>query len=217
MNYLGLLTKQNISIFLIWLFHISGIVGIIYSDASWFVSATPINLLLSFILLLANTRLNKRLVFLLLSCFTTGMAAEILGVRYGFIFGEYAYGAVLGVKLMEVPLLIGINWCILVFITGNIAQFFSDSFWIKTFVGVALMLALDLVIEPVAPVLDFWIFTDGLASFHNYLGWGLVALPLQMTFHKWKITIEGFYPFHLYILQFLFFTILLIKINSIGI
>ena len=217
MNYLGLLTKQNISIFLIWLFHISGIVGIIYSDASWFVSATPINLLLSFILLLANTRLNKRLVFLLLSCFTTGMAAEILGVRYGFIFGEYAYGAVLGVKLMEVPLLIGINWCILIFITGNIAQFFSDSFWIKTFVGVALMLALDLVIEPVAPVLDFWIFTDGLASFHNYLGWGLVALPLQMTFHKWKITIEGFYPFHLYILQFLFFTILLIKINSIGI
>ena len=217
MNYSGLFTKQNISIFLIWLFHISGIVGIIYSDASWFVSATPINLLLSFILLLANTRLNKRLVFLLLSCFTTGMAAETLGVRYGFIFGEYAYGAVLGVKLMEVPLLIGINWCILVFITGNIAQFFSDSFWIKTFVGVALMLALDLVIEPVAPVLDFWIFTDGLASFHNYLGWGLVALPLQMTFHKWKITIEGFYPFHLYILQFLFFTILLIKINSIGI
>jgi putative membrane protein len=217
MNYSGLLTIQNISIFLIWLFHISGIVGIIYSDASWFVSATPINLLLSFILLLANTRLNKRLVFLLLSCFSTGMAAEILGVRYGFIFGEYAYGAVLGVKLMEVPLLIGINWCILVFITGNIAQFFSDSFWIKTFVGVALMLALDLVIEPVAPVLDFWIFTDGLASFHNYLGWGLVALPLQMTFHKWKITIEGFYPFHLYILQFLFFTILLIKINSIGI
>ena len=217
MNNLGLLTKQNISIFLIWLFHISGIVGIIYSDASWFVGATPINLLLSFILLLVNTRLNNRLVFLLLSCFTTGMAAEILGVRYGFIFGEYAYGEVLGVKLKEVPLLIGINWCILIFITGNIAQFFSDSFWIKTFVGVALMLALDLVIEPVAPVLDFWIFTDGLASFHNYLGWGLVALPLQMTFHKWKITIEGFYPFHLYILQFLFFTILLIKINSIGI
>jgi putative membrane protein len=217
MNYLGLLTKQNISIFLIWLFHVSGIVGIIYSDASWFIGATPVNLLLSFILLLANTQLNKRLVFLLLSCFTIGMAAEIIGVRYGFIFGEYAYGAVLGVKFMEVPLLIGINWCILIFITGNIAQFFSDSFWVKTFVGVALMLALDMVIEPVAPVLDFWTFADGLASFHNYLGWALVALPLQMAFHKWKITIEGFYPFHLFILQFLFFTILLIKINSIGI
>jgi putative membrane protein len=217
MNYLGLLTKQNTSIFLIWLFHVSGMVGIIYSDASWFIGATSVNLLLSFMLLLANTQLNKRLVFLLLSCFIIGMAAEILGVRYGFIFGEYAYGAVLGLKFMEVPLLIGINWCILIFITGNIAQFFSDSFWIKTFVGVALLLALDMVIEPVAPVLDFWTFADGLASFHNYLGWALVGLPLQMAFHKWEITFEGFYTFHLYILQFLFFTILLIKINSIGI
>ena len=91
MNYLGLFTKQNTSIFLIWLFHVSGMVGIIYSDASWFIGATPVNLLLSFMLLLANTQLNKRLVFLLLSCFIIGMAAEILGVRYGFIFGEYAY------------------------------------------------------------------------------------------------------------------------------
>jgi len=217
MNPKELLTKQNSSIFLIWLFHISGIIGIIYSDTSWFVGATPINLVLSFILLLVNTRMNQRLVYLLLSCFSVGMAAEILGVRYGFIFGEYSYGAVLGLKVMEVPLLIGINWCILIFITGTIAQFFTESFWIRTLLGVGLMLALDLVIEPVAPVLDFWTFKEGLASFHNYLGWALVALPLQMAFHKWKITIDGFYPFHLYILQFLFFTLLLIKINSIGI
>jgi putative membrane protein len=217
MNPKELLTKQNSSIFLIWLFHISGIIGIIYSDTSWFVGATPINLILSFILLLVNTRMNQRLVYLLLACFSVGMAAEILGVRYGFIFGEYSYGSVLGLKVMEVPLLIGINWCILIFITGTIAQFFTESFWIRTLLGVGLMLALDLVIEPVAPVLDFWTFEEGLASFHNYLGWALVALPLQMAFHKWKITIDGFYPFHLYILQFLFFTLLLIKINSIGI
>ena len=128
MNYSGLLTKQNTSIFLIWLFHVSGMVGIIYSDASWFIGATPVNLLLSFMLLLANTQLNKRLVFLLLSCFIIGMAAEILGVRYGFIFGEYAYGAVLGLKFMEVPLLIGINWCILIFITEILPNFFLIHF-----------------------------------------------------------------------------------------
>ena len=48
MNRLSLLTKQNIAIGLIWLFHVSGIMGIIYSDATWFVKATPINLILSF-------------------------------------------------------------------------------------------------------------------------------------------------------------------------
>jgi putative membrane protein len=216
MNSKSLLTKQHVSIFLIWLFHVSGIVGIIYSDASWFIRATPLNLMLSFLLLLINTKISKSTTLVLLSCFLLGMLAEILGVRYGVIFGEYAYGEMLGYKVLEVPLLIGINWCILVFITGSIAQFFSDSLWIKTLLGIGLMLALDLVIEPVAPSLDFWSFAEGIASFHNYLGWALVAFPLQLGFHKAKVTLLGAYPFHLYILQFLFFTILLIKINSIG-
>ena len=61
---------------------------------------------------------------LVLLCFITGMLAEILGVRYGFIFGEYSYGNALGTKVMGVPLMIGVNWCILIFITGFIAQFF---------------------------------------------------------------------------------------------
>ncbi|MFQ3341857.1 MAG: hypothetical protein ACI9TK_001532, partial [Flavobacteriaceae bacterium] len=33
MNSNSLLTKQNISIGLIWLFHVSGMIGIIYGDA----------------------------------------------------------------------------------------------------------------------------------------------------------------------------------------
>ena len=79
------------------------------------------------------------------------------------------------------------------------------------------MLTLDLVMEPVAPVLDFWNFTTGLASFHNYFGWALVAFRLQLIFHKAKVKMEGLFTFHLYILQFLFFIILLLKINSLGI
>ena len=217
MNYQKILTKLNVSIFLIWLFHVSGIIGIIYTNASWFIGATPINLLLSFFLLLINTKLNKNAFFMILSCFTFGMLAEILGVHYGTIFGDYNYGSVLGFKFMDVPLLIGINWCILIFTTGSIAQFFTNSFWCKTILGVGLMLTLDLVIEPIAPILDYWTFDDGVASFHNYIGWALVALPLQIAFHKCKIQIEGAYSLNLYILQFLFFTILLIKINSIGI
>ena len=36
------------SIFLIWLFHFSGVVGIGFSNKDLFVSFTPINLLISF-------------------------------------------------------------------------------------------------------------------------------------------------------------------------
>ena len=74
----SLLTKQNTAIALIWLFHVSGLIGIIYSNASWFIKGTPVNLLLSFALLLINTEWSKKMGLLVLLCFTTGMLAEIL-------------------------------------------------------------------------------------------------------------------------------------------
>jgi len=82
---------------------------------------------------------------------------------------------------------------------------------------IGLMLFLDLVMEPVAPILDFWSFESGLASFNNYIGWAVIAFPLQFIFHKVKLHTDGSFAFHLYFLQFLFFTILLLKINTLGI
>ena len=217
MKYSNILTNQNFSIGLIWLFHVSGIIGIIYSDASWFIKATPLNLMVSFILLLLNIERSKKILFLVLLCFSVGMLSEIIGVKHGFIFGKYSYGNALGPKFIEVPLMMGIVWCILVFITGFIVQLFFDTIWARIIVGIALMLFLDLVIEPVAPVLDFWTFESGLASYHNYIGWAATAFPLQLLFHKAKLKIDGSFAFHLYFLQFLFFTILLLKVNTLGI
>ena len=214
---MNLFTKQSLSIGLIWIFHISGLIGIIYSNASWFIKATPFNLLLSFALLIINIEWNKKLFLLVVTCFSVGMLSEIIGVNYGFLFGEYSYGKALGIKFKGVPLIIGINWCLLVFITGYISRFFFNSLIARTFLGIFLMLSLDIVIEPIAPVLDFWKFKEGLASFNNYIGWAIVSFPLQLLFHRLNQNIEGPFPFHLYILQFLFFTILLLKINSIGI
>ena len=214
---MNLFTKQNLSIGLIWIFHVSGLIGIIYSNASWFIKETPFNLLLSFTLLIINFKWNKKLFFLVIICFSIGMISEIIGVKYGILFGEYSYGNALGIKFLGVPLIIGINWCILVFITGYISRFFFDSLIARTFLGIFLMLSLDIVMEPIAPILDFWKFKQGLASFNNYVGWAIVSFPLQLLFHRLNHNIEGTFPFHLYILQLIFFTILLIKINSIGI
>ena len=125
MIHKDIFNKQNISITIIWIFHISGLIGIIYSNSSWFIKATPLNLALSFLLVLINTEISKKTVFLFILCFTVGMLAEIIGVNKGLIFGEYSYGDALGIKVFGVPILIGINWCILVFITG----FISDKFF----------------------------------------------------------------------------------------
>lgn len=62
------------------------------------------------------------------------MLAEILVVSYGIIFGNYKYGEILGYKVLGVPLIIGINWCILTLIKGAIFTLFLIIIGVKYFV-----------------------------------------------------------------------------------
>ena len=210
------LNIENISIALIWLFHVSGILGIIYVNSNWFISFTPLNLTLNFILLLINCKGNKRVLTIIILGFFIGMITEILGVQYGWIFGDYQYGSQLGTKLMGVPLLIGVNWAILTVITGAIAQQFYFNKFMRVLIGVGLMLFLDLLMEPLAPVLDFWVFDGEEAPLQNYLGWAAVAIFLQFGYYFLKVRINGSFPYHLYLLQIIFFSVLLIKHTTVG-
>jgi len=212
---IGQIDFQKAAIFLIWLFHVSGILGIIYGDFQWFVSATPINLLLSFALLLFALRATPKVYWVVFASFLVGMVAEGLGVNYGWIFGHYEYGDSLGLKIAGVPWLIGVNWAILVVCTAAIASDFFDHLLAKAILGVGLMLLLDAVIEPMAPVLDFWVFEGGTAPVQNYIGWALVAFPLHLLFHGLRLKISTQYTHHLFLLQVLFFTVLLLQINTL--
>ena len=211
------LNRENVSIAIIWLFHLSGIMGILYGNSEWFISATPLNLSINFILLLMNCNGHKWFFPLVILGFFTGMITEIMGVQWGWIFGDYQYGNALGYKVLGVPLLIGVNWALLTTITGAIAQQFYQNIFMRIIVGVGLMIFLDLLIEPIAPVLDFWAFDGGEAPLQNYIGWVVVALFLQSTFHYLKVSVEGWFPHQLYLLQIIFFAVLLIKQTTIGI
>lgn len=211
------LNRENISIAIIWLFHLSGILGILYGNSEWFISATPLNLSINFVLLLINCNDHKWFFPLVALGFLTGMITEILGVQWGWIFGDYQYGEALGVKVLGVPLLIGVNWALLTIITGAIAQQFYQNILMRIIIGVGLMIFLDLLIEPIAPILDFWVFEGGEAPLQNYIGWTAVALFLQAVFHYFNITIKGWFSHQLYLLQIIFFTVLLIKQTTIGI
>ena len=210
------LNIENISIVLIWLFHVSGILGIMYGNSNWFISFTPLNLTLNFLLLLINCKVNKRVLTIIILGFFIGMITEILGVQYGWIFGDYQYGNKLGTKLMGVPLLIGVNWALLTVITGVIAQQFYSNKFMRVLIGVGLMVFLDLLMEPLAPVLDFWIFDVEEAPLQNYLGWAAVSIFLQFGYYFLKVRINSSFPFHLYLLQIIFFSVLLIKFTTVG-
>ena len=200
---------SKISVFIIWLFHICGMIGISYGNKEFFLAFTPINLLVSFVLLLINQkRLNGiklKSVFLI---FIIGMVSEILGVNYGLIFGDYVYLDNLGVKISGVPVLIGLNWIILTFITGSLSSLIFKNKYISVLLGAIFMILVDLLMEPVAPLLGFWIFDLPTVPLQNYIGWFAVGI-ITHSIYQFKISEKEFtYSINLLIVNAIFFAFL---------
>ena len=207
-DYLTPVTSTaKISVGLIWLFHVSGLCGILFIDRELFLETTPINLFVTFIMLFVNQPQMDRSVALAAGfAFVMGLSVEFLGVNFGLIFGDYVYGNNLGLKIGGVPLLIGANWVMLAFITGSVAAIFFDTSALKAAVfGAFLMVLIDLIIEPVAPKFDFWEFADITAPLSNYIGWFLVAFPIQWVYQTQVKIKDRVFSFHLVLVQFFFF------------
>ena len=213
--YKDKISSNIICIVIIWTFHLTGILGILYGNSEWFINLTPLNLSLSFFLLVYTNKNHLKTIIFIFSCFIVGMISEIVGVKFGIIFGDYKYGYALGYKIFEVPILIGANWAILTISCSALSSTLFDSIYSKIIVGVFLMVMLDAVIEPIAPLLDFWEFNGGKAPLKNYLGWILVALPLNYLYHILNIKVNGSFTHHLYVLNVLFFSILLLQLNTL--
>lgn len=194
------------SVFLLWLFSLSAIVGIYAGQQDWFMSKTPLNMLLILGLTILVFPLNswkKGLLFLsigLLSIF-----AEWLGVNYGLIFGEYEYGANFGPKIGGVPYLIGVNWAFLTFATGAMTSSWFKTFWARVVSGASLMVILDYFLEESAPRFDFWYWDLGYPPLQNFIGWFVLAFIFHAMFQRLKIKGNTLFSHHLYALQLLFF------------
>ena len=203
--------KKNISIFIIWLVHISGFLGMLFYDLDFFAGFTSVNLILMSIILFFNFKLNsRRQIISILSIFLIGMITESLGVNYGLIFGDYEYGDNLGLKLFGVPFLIGINWIILTAISANFAFFLTKNKSILStiIIGALLMLAMDFVMEPIAPKLDMWRFKNLIVPSSNYIGWLIVGILTQTIYNLLFREKEIIVSINLYAAFFLFFSFL---------
>ena len=202
-------TTSEISVFIIWLFHLCGMVGISYGNKDFFLAFTPINLFISFVLLFVNQKqLESKELKSAFLIFFIGMVSEILGVNYGLIFGDYVYLDNLGVKILGVPVLIGVNWIILTFITGSLSSFIFKNKYVSILIGAILMIGLDLLIEPVAPLLGFWIFDLQKVPLQNYLGWFVIGMITQALFQFKIAEKELTFSTHLLIINAIFFAFL---------
>ncbi|TGE09377.1 carotenoid biosynthesis protein [Hymenobacter fodinae] len=189
------------------LFHVTGFLGLGFAqDKSFYLQFVPLNLLLTAGLLIAfQPRRDATFWSFVVVTMLVGFFVEVAGIRTGLIFGQYEYGPTLGPQWLDVPLIIGLNWFMLVLMGGSLANYLKLSGFLKAVVGALLLVGMDLCIEPVAVKYDFWDWRYNIIPLQNFKGWFAVALILLVYFNRLEISRRNpLVPF-LYLLQLLFF------------
>jgi len=196
------------------IFHGVGLWGLLLSGhPAYFQQLTPMNLLLTNVLLFSFHRgWNTAFVLFAAAVFAVGFLSEVVGVHTGLLFGDYRYGAALGTRLWEVPLLIGLNWLMLVYTTGHLSNFLKVHWLVRALLGALLMVLLDYFIEPVAMQYDFWSWRDNHIPASNFIGWFGVALLLQLYFQKDCFFKRNRLAPYVYLVQLLFFICLFCRL-----
>lgn len=200
--------QERLAIAVLVIFYTVGIFGILLPIHPEFIRLTPLNLLLSTTILIGfQANWNKRAVPFILICFATGFSAEVFGVQTGLLFGSYHYGEVLGPKIWNTPLLIGINWILVTFSAAAFLKWGipNQNPTLTAVLSAVAMVGLDMLIEPDAIQYQMWSWEGGKVPFRNYIGWFVVALPLQMLYHHWLKPGQNLVGAVLFVLQLLFF------------
>lgn len=204
--------KKVVTFFVV--FYFVGIVGMLLSFSfPLFVHLTPLALLLSFIaVFLFHTDYSKKALFVFISIYLLGFGVEVFGVNTGLIFGAYTYDKGLGLKLFNTPLIIGINWLLLIYISFSTIDHIKLNDWLKVFFTATILLAYDLILEPLAPVLKMWSWDAGQAPFQNYLAWFVIALIFAALVKISGINMKNRIAPLILICQLLFFAIILLTL-----
>lgn len=159
--------------------HAVGIGGIALGYADLLLPWTPMNLVICAGIVMAYTGDESPWRWAL--TMFLGFAIEVIGVTTGLLFGAYEYGSGLGPKALEVPLLMGVLWWLLLLGTHH----WSDRLlrgakrpYVRAALAATMMTALDGVIEPVAIRAGWWQWDSVDIPWTNYFTWWVAAFLL---------------------------------------
>ena len=220
-------SKQQIATAIAVLFHCIGLAGILFYDADLFATLTPMNLMLSAgLLVYTQKEKNKQFLLFVVICYLVGYLAEYLGVNHQFLFGEYRYLPAMGLQLKNVPLVIGINWFIMMYCCGITIQHFLNFMWNKLkdenqprrnnvgffaviIDGALLATFFDWLMEPIAVKLGYWQWLGhGNIPVFNYTSWFGISALLMFLFRLLSFSKQNQFAVNLLLIQFMFFLIL---------
>lgn len=166
--------------------YVAGLIGILLPlTRSFFLNLTPYMLLFSFVIVyLEEGRwvIRNLLAILLIMAFSFG--AEYLGVNYGYLFGDYSYGSILGFKYYKVPLIIPITWALLSIASRSLVNLVTNSYAISAFLTAVVITAYDFLLELVAVRFGWWWWNTGNIPIFNYICWFVLSFIFQLLFRK---------------------------------
>jgi putative membrane protein len=203
------MSRPAIAIYIIAILHIVGLFGLNSAFREFFSLLTPVNLLATAGLFFWSCKgKNTRGYLSVLLIFVCGFGIEWVGVNTGFPFGKYEYGTVLGPKVGNTPLLIGVNWSMLVLSVVFIGRLVAKSAWAIGLVGGALMTALDILIEPVAIKTGMWHWFGQQPPVQNYVAWFVIAAILSAAVHKMAPQLKNPAGAGFFAIQVIFFAVM---------
>lgn len=204
------MTEQKIKLIariFLFIIYFVGLVGIsIPSLQGMYVKLTPFSLLISGLILLAfHEKWNISFIIVIVLIFLGGFAIEAYGVYSGEIFGQYSYSHVLGWRLFKTPVIIGLNWLILVYCGYYLVSRFIHKPVFQIPVGAILLVGFDLLLEPVAVETGMWYWSTSQPQFQNYIAWFGISLVLMSLFPLFKVKLKNPVAGYLFLFMVMFF------------
>ncbi|WP_316798552.1 carotenoid biosynthesis protein [Pedobacter frigidisoli] len=205
------LKVKKIAVAVIVIFHLVGLLGFLIPAAQpYFIKLVPFHLLLMFAVIVFTYNADiKRLLLFVCGVFVCGFLVEVLGVHTGKIFGSYYYGNTLGYKIAAVPILMGINWVILIFSVGQMMKALKiRNSILASLLGALLLVLFDFFLEPVAMKFDYWQWDWHEIPFQNFIAWFIVSIILLKFYYALGLKQQRYIGIAMFLSQLIFFVVL---------
>lgn len=157
---------------------------------------------------------NRTSLVWCITTFTITYFAEIIGVKTGFLFGSYHYGDILGFKVLGVPLIIGINWTLVILGAIVLTQQITQNILLTSLISSLLAVAFDYILEPVAINLGYWHWSGGTPPLKNYCTWFVLVFLSTLLYGELKLRVHTTLPRFYLVVQTVFFLSLQIVLKK---
>jgi len=184
---------KYLSSLILVIIYLIGFIGLHSSYQPYFLKLTSLNLIISSLIIFfkpikqmfitifhskkpsrqAIQPINLRTILIYTGFYLSFWLIELIGVYTGFPFGHYHYGDNLGFKVLDIPLIIGLNWLLLLCVSEKISN--------NSLITASIMVFIDILIEQHADTLGYWFWQDGTIPLSNYIAWFFISLAASLA------------------------------------